>query len=739
MLYHLASMSVESNSEGVEDPNAKNLSLFRSLCACILNGVIAENLKRNGVEDKSQISTLQENLGTLRSQRYQMLAQIDSTVANTANFNNVSRYSKRGVQKNKPLETTFKQEVKKTVRQLRSDFNKRFYPKTTYGLLETLKGKARPNNQKKTEKELNIESVEYFLKSKLILLGYPEEQEYADLKKVAKILYELVLDPEIGEEKAWANYEQNYGYFVLLGNHNNEIAISTNSKSKAEENGFADLGFVTPELPESAVKTSLSVESKQKRGVDINEMSDIYRSTVLIDDIFEDIDALAIMEQSEDQKEYLTKLNDERRRLFGGFFDQKLGELEALGYTLNPKPAIKIYDSGYVDSTIYLEKTNEKGISHKFEMQIQTKATLKAKAKETKENTDRKKLQKEALNIISPIIDSLGIESSKFRKFLEALFITNTSSIDDQYNEIIQRIGEINSEFSISVATQEQIQNLAKFTFENKSLMLKSLKRSKTWFAQQSFIQNLSHLNQIQSFMTIYGKRLDFRVSKNNLDLSEVDPDFSEMKQTTRVGFIRIINGKPCILLLRKEPNSKSGECWELPGGKVDESEIEKVVGARNVANPSFVEAIIESSRREAGEEAQGIVKTQPDSKTTISVPVEKYILPDSSVHPFSYPNPNSENSGPTDVNLVFAQIPASSQTGIQDKKKTLFSMRTGTLPEDKLTKKMGATWVPVSEFIQASSTGQITLNGKILPFNGNTLLPDSVLYRLYEFQKNLK
>lgn len=723
-----AYLSFANQSAGSELLNLPDLQRFKNLCECILLGVINQNVSKLCLEaDEKTLRLLQENLGVFRAERYRMLAEIDDRISDVSNFDTASLYPKPEKYRRKTLKlpTVFEGEAVATVKDLRKTFNQKKYPKNTYGLGDITAKYAVQNgrfsfNEKPSvsEKEINLEALVSYLKGKLSLLGYSDEEEYANLKNVAVVLYDLVLDPNIDENIALENYKKYYEYFILLGEHNNEVELLSKSGSNNENgngNGEDDLGFVTPSQPESSVKTSASLFTKVGRGTPIEKISDIFRTTVLVDKIFEDIDVNVIMENSQSEEEYMKKLRTEKRRIFGYFYDQKLAEYESLGYKLAPAPSVKIYDSGYVDGSIYLEKIDSNGNVHKFEVQLQSEATLKAKEKETAENNKRKSLQEEAYSMMKSLYDVVPLPPPKFRKFIEKLFLTKTVDSDKQFEEIKRQIKKLNPEFEVDFDSRKSLRNLAEFTFAHRNVMKQSLRRSKIWFAQESFLQTKADIEELRRFMPRYGQTLDARVSDQKIDLSDINPNFSEIKQTTRVVVIK--DGK--ILLLYKAPGSKRGLSLELPGGGVDKSEIEKVDPAlRDIHSLEFQQMVNGSAFRELEEEtginAQNIFNMNQ---------VKNNIVSYSQIYPYSYTNPT--NNVPTDVNLVIVNIPKTQDLNIQ----------TGRLSGDNHLPDR-YEWVAVEDYLRTVQEGGIYVDGDFIPYNGNTLPPEKILWKIKQQSK---
>jgi hypothetical protein len=601
------------------------------------------------------------------------------------------------------LPNTFEKEITQTIEKLKAEFLKNNF-------------QLPAKNKSETQKIIMKISVITNLKRLLPIFKINDEE----INQLVNHLYNL-----LEESQTLDDYIRNYSFFALLGDHNNEIGFKEGTVDVEEENGNT---FTLPKKGlETSIKQVTSVNKKTMQGVEIKDMKDLYRFTILVDDLFEDIDYIEILNDSNSKEDYTEGIKQQKIERFGAYLKEKISFYKEQGYGVNVD--IKVYESGYSDATITLSKKNNAGRIEKYEIQLQTKQTLEHKEKETKENDIRKDIISEIYQTGDKVFDCIAKINKndlgfKIRKYIESLFfagsdhqITDFTSITNETNSLSGNpirtkpdteenpssitedsfIGEVVKNLENQVLESKVLENQENLTkicheiavklSELRLKMLQSLARSKIWYSQGSFVQTGEDIQKIKEFVGECEECIESKIKKSDKDFSQINPEFGkDYNETLRV---ILFNEKGYVLLVKKTQESKNPGALQLPGG--------------NIVGLGWV---LEEAKAQISKKLKGF----------------RNLTFGESCGSFCYlnNNPEDDKNSPTIVSIIPGEV-----RGI---------ITANTNPEHKVEENVHE--VPWDEFIRGCITGYLKIGEREFRLNRNSRLPAGALFELNEFGK---
>jgi|GEM_PF-7061417 len=519
----------------------------------IITGLISDSLQSLGSEKAEHAS---EVLGKQRKERILELNQIsqvlgdfepqrlgDLNYCKEAKNNIVPLRFQHKFQPDyidvRPLTSTCQKEIGGIIDKLR-DFN-------TWSklLIDDRQMSFDPNRDGFFFIEMAIEwAIEEFLKKELT----PEqlEQLHRFTPDLGVYLYERLIDPNLSKKEAYKNYLEDYYLWAILGNHNNEIALKLKEQSAPNNFTEQDVEYLlddeTPFNPsETVAKDSQSAEKKLKRENRSQDVHDYFRSTQLIDGLFDCINLEKILEMAstdsscggdfEAQLELAEKLlKEERISILAIYLKTKFAELEALGFEIDDNScSVKSTLTGYSDLTLKIKKKYKKEDGqddYKFyEIQLQTETTLNNKKQETPENNLRKELLDNIYDKHAVFIGDFKRDDIDKNKILIQKLVLIEADSQDEFKQYAK--AKIKMELGDEVFESLESGHLDAFltsVFNIRPSFRASIARSRQIFGIGSFLNTKADYNSLVKQLGEYGKKLSGKkIAENKTEIKDVE------------------------------------------------------------------------------------------------------------------------------------------------------------------------------------------------------------------------
>lgn len=436
------------------------------------------------------------------------------------------------------------------------------------------------------------------------------------IPELATYLYQRLVDPKLSLEQACKNYSQDYFLWSIIGKHNNEIAIAIENDSdptEDEKQGRAlETVFYGKKPSETAVKPTISLGLKLNRE-EADEITDYFRSTILIDGLFDRIDHIKILETVVNNQEAVTLeqksalydqfLKDERTEILAIYLDKMFDDLIVAGFEIPDKEsAIKSTITGYSDLTVKVKKGNKY-----YEIQLQTDTTLKNKAKETTENDIRKDFLDNIYNSSAGLLNSFErggdkIDPLEIKNLIQEIVLIESES---EFTSLsLEKIATFIGEDKFDNLDKLELENLINSIWQVRIPYRESIARSRILYGVASFLSTEKDFENLMSKLKEkHQNKFKDKISKVNIDFSKIEPKFETISNPVTRLFVLVVdqNGENRILLVEKNGIKGKGNLTTPGGSSLDIHALENLdkdsdtVSFQHVLNSAYLQLITET------------------------------------------------------------------------------------------------------------------------------------------------